>query len=78
MYQQDVDRLPRRPRVWVLFNHVHDGGGADERRLLLHMLDRAGVQRYRRHSADCFAYLYDLSAPPPPLPPPAATTADSK
>jgi hypothetical protein len=60
-YWSDLQELRGRERVWMVFTHVHGGDGADERRLILFMLDQIGRRESRFAADGAWIYLYDLS-----------------
>ena len=62
----DLDGLMGRPRVWLVFAHVHNRDGhPTEEEFFLFELGRRGRQLDAFRSVDASAYLYDLAAPPP-------------
>jgi hypothetical protein len=83
-YVEDLHRIPKGHRVWVLFSHIyHDYHDAhDERLFFLSELDRMGRRLIFHDGIGASVYLYDLTAPPldgtidesrtrtPPLPKP--------
>lgn len=60
-YQKDLDPLRGRKRVWVLFTHIHEWSGVDERKLYLYLLDQMGTQVEKYEARAAGGYLYDLS-----------------
>jgi 4-amino-4-deoxy-L-arabinose transferase-like glycosyltransferase len=57
----DVERLRGKPRVWVLFTHVHLRESArTEEDFFLFQLDRVGRRLDERHAHGASLYLYDL------------------
>ena len=42
IFDADLARLPKRPRVWVVFSHVVKVNGVDEEKYFLYHLDRMG------------------------------------
>lgn len=49
-------------RVWVVFSHVADRIGVNERALLLYLLDTVGTRLDAREAKGASVYLYDLPA----------------
>jgi hypothetical protein len=64
MYEQDLERLRGRARVWVLFSHVERRKGFDEEQLILQWLDRTGVRLDAERRTGASVYLYDLARRP--------------
>jgi hypothetical protein len=64
MYEQDLERLRGRARVWVLFSHVERQKGFDEENLILQWLDRTGVRLDTQRRTGASVYLYDLARRP--------------
>lgn len=63
--EADVEMLRGRDRVWVLFSHVRErSDGLDDEKLLLHLLDSAGVRLRTVQQTGASLYLYDLSRVP--------------
>lgn len=61
----DLDGLMGRPRVWLLFAHVHNRDGyPTEEDFFLFDLERRGRQLRAFRTIQASAYLYDLSAAP--------------
>jgi hypothetical protein len=59
---EDLQRIPKSRRVWVLFSHVYQGGHPlDERLFFLSELDRMGRRLLSHEGIGAFAYLYDLA-----------------
>lgn len=56
----DLDRLPERGRVWLLFAHVSSHDGLDAEALVLRELDRRGRLLERRAADGARLYLYRL------------------
>ena len=57
-----LDAFRGQPRLWILFSHVYEKGGFNEREHILRYLDEAGNQRreFRLPGTSVFLYLYDL------------------
>ena len=57
-----LDSFQGRPRVWILFSHVYERGGFNEREFILNYLDQIGQKRreFRLPATSVFIYLYDL------------------
>jgi hypothetical protein len=62
-YEQDLDNLRGKKRVWILFSHVWQNGGVDEEVLFLNYLDRFGTRLDSIQVTGSSAFLYDLSTP---------------
>jgi hypothetical protein len=63
-YGRQLDALAGRPRVWIIFSHVHVGSGVDERRLFLDYLDGMGTRLEAFEEPGASAFLYDLRPRP--------------
>ncbi len=61
-YHAELDSLRGHERVWVLFSHVYEADGFNERDYILNYLDMVGQmrQQIRRPGMTVFLYLYDL------------------
>jgi hypothetical protein len=57
-YENDIDGLRGRPRVWILVSHLHD-----QEKFLLHLLDTRGSRLDSLNEVGAAVYLYDLSEP---------------
>lgn len=56
----ELDRLPTRGRVWLLFSHVREHNGLSEEGLLLQALDLRGRRLEQRTADGARLYLYRL------------------
>jgi hypothetical protein len=54
-YEEDIDQLRGKRRVWLLFSHLHD-----QEKFLLYLLDSRGTRLDDFKSAGAEVYLYDL------------------
>jgi uncharacterized membrane protein len=61
-YEEDLNKLRGQKRVWIVFSHVWQTGGADEEVLFLNYLDLFGTRLDSIQVTGSSAYLYDLSA----------------
>ncbi len=61
VFDADLSRLPRKPRVWIVFSHVVKVNGVDEEKYLLCHLDRMGRRVEAIEGFGASAYLYDLA-----------------
>ena len=59
-YARQLDALAGHPRVWIVFSHVFNWGGVDERRLFLDHLDELGRKIGAFEEPGASAFLYDL------------------
>ena len=62
-YERDVERLPGRGRVWLLFSHVQSPHGINEETLFLRNVSRVGRELAAHHLTGASLYLYDLAPP---------------
>lgn len=62
LYYDELDALMRdHDRVWLVFSHVYKDGGANEEKLFLSYLDRAGFQPLQKFKdTGAAAYLFDF------------------
>jgi hypothetical protein len=63
-YCSEVGRLPRLPRVWILFSHVRKGDQGSEQSLILDCLDAVGRRSGEFEETGASLYLYDLRGKP--------------
>ncbi|NOY99784.1 MAG: hypothetical protein GXP40_11380 [Chloroflexi bacterium] len=65
-YLRELDTLAGKKRVWILFTHVYERGGLNEKDFMLAYLDKIGVKQreYRVAGTSVYLLLYDLSAAP--------------
>lgn len=59
---QRLEPLKGHGRVWVLFSHVYEKGGFNERDFLINLLTREGVKKreFREPGTSVYLYLFDL------------------
>ena len=60
-YEEDLNKLRGKKRVWILFSLVWQTGGVDEEALFLNYLDLFGTRLDSHQVTGASAYLYDLS-----------------
>lgn len=62
LYFSELDALRGRERVWVLFSHVYEENGFNERDYILSYLDSIGKlsRQFREPGTSVYLYLYDL------------------
>ena len=68
IYNEDINNLKGKGKVWFLFSHVTIWFGVDEEKYFIHFLNRIGkqIKSYKAHGAS--VYLYDLQIAPLHLP----------
>lgn len=60
-YTEDLQKIDRKPRVWVLFSHIYNWAGIDEEKFFVNQLNRMGKGIDEMHTEGASLYLYDLS-----------------
>lgn len=59
-YAPDVENLDGGGRTWIVFSHVYNWAGVDEKVVFLQDLDRLGIRLDEIHATGASLYLYDL------------------
>lgn len=59
-YNEDVNKLKGKGKVWFLFSHVIDWYGIDEEKYFIHILNSIGGEIKSYHAYGASIYLYDL------------------
>lgn len=61
-YYADLDQLDGSKRVWLLFSHVYEREGFNEKDFILNYIDQLGekIKEYRVPATSVYLYLYDL------------------
>ncbi len=59
-YEEDLQKLRGKSRVWVVFSHVWVANGVNEEKLFLLFLDAMGTRRDSFSAPGASVYLYDL------------------
>jgi len=61
-YQGELERLVGKKRVWLIFSHIYEKDGFNERDYILTHADQIGreIREYRVPSTSVYLYLYDF------------------